>query len=212
MLVLGINMHAQEENYDKDWGKENSKSTVTYNDDGTSSKGWDWQKARFGGAFSMQFGDLTQIELSPSFGYYAIDRLLVGGGFKFLFLKVKDGLYLGDIGGSPVFSNGTKDVLYGPSVFTQFTVWDQLYLHAEYELINKEPVYDLTNQDRINVSHLLIGGGYAVPVGNSGNFYISALFNVLDTKESIYEGTFGTFPLILRMGFGFGVSGNRSRN
>jgi len=72
-------------------------------------------------------------------------------------------------------------------------------------LVNKPSYADLDK--RINVHHLLLGGGYAAPIGKIGVFNIAVLFNVLNNSESIYRGTFGDFPMLLNMGFAFGLGG-----
>lgn len=171
-------------------------------------KKWDWSRARFGGNFGMQFGDIVYLDLSPSFGYYVIEnKLQVGVGFKNIYYNQKR-TYIVCYNGICYNSLPFKTYLYGPSVFVQYNVWKGLFIHGEYELINKEPYVPqrYPDRNRINVSHLLLGGGYTQPMGRAGNFYISLLYNVLDGDESIYTGTFGAVPLILRMGFGFGIA------
>ena len=76
-------------------------------------------------------------------------------------------------------------------------------------MVSKRPYNAIRfpGKNRINVDALLLGGGYNQPIGNAGNFYISALVDALNNDESIYTGTFGSFPLILRVGFGFGFGG-----
>lgn len=196
-------LQAQEEQYESMQARSDTGKVVK---DDTEKK-WDWSRARIGGSFGLQFGDIVYIDISPSFGYYVIEnKLQVGLGFKNIYYNQKKEYV---IYGTPYSYPAFKTFLYGPSVFLQYNVWKGLFVHGEYELINKEPYYRYKYPDgaRINVSHLLLGAGFTQPMGKAGNFYISMLYNVLDNEESIYEGTFGAVPLILRMGFGFGIAG-----
>jgi hypothetical protein len=189
------------------------KTEVTRNNT-EEVKGWDWSKARMGGVFGLQFGNFTSVELSPNFAYNVIERLQVGVGFKFLYLS-RRGTYFDPRNPSVVYPP-FKTTMYGPSVFTRVMIWDRLFAHLEYEMINKERFYPLTPADfdtRINVHHLLLGGGYALQMGNAGDMYITILFDVINDRESIYRGNFGIgrVPVILKLGFGFGAGGRKNR-
>lgn len=154
------------------------------------------KRLRFGGNFGLQFGSYTYINLSPTVGYMVVKkRLELGGGPIFIYERFRDYYY----------NNAYSFFVYGPDVYARGYIWRGLYLEARYDLVNKPSYYDIYN--KIWVNHLLLGAGYAAPIGKIGSFYISAMFNVLNNKESIYRGTFGNFPLILNMGFGFGIGG-----
>lgn len=219
LLFNGISAFAQENDYkpvrtgrqespepqeeQKEVQKKDSTSKTAEN-----AKKWDWQRFRLGGNFGLSFGSQVYIEASPTFGYFVKpNKWQVGVGTKFIYFNNKNGYSYIDALGRTVFVPPYKSIWYGGSVFTNYIFWRGIYGHAEFELVNKESYFDFNK--RVNVPHLLIGGGYMQPMGNAGNFYVSALFNVLDSDESIYTGTFGNFPLILRVGFGFGFGGRR---
>lgn len=182
--------------------KEKKKKTVEEQeeDDGYTEydKKWDWRNFRVGGNFGLSLGRQTYVEVSPAFGYWLIpQKLQLGVSSKFIYQSVR-------------FDNQKwQSFLYGGGFFSDYVIWNGLFARGEFELINKESYF---NNNRVNVPHLLIGGGYIQPAGEFGNFFIAAMFNVLDSDESIYSGTFGNFPLILRMGFGIGFPGGRRRN
>lgn len=212
-LVTNISM-AQVEDY-SDSKPKNAATTPNLNKEipktdevKEEAKGWDWSKTRMGGTFGLQFGNYTSIELSPNFAYNVIPRLQIGAGFKFLYIRQKGGFYDPQTGNTYA---GFSTTMYGPSIFTRVTIWDRLYAHLEYEMINKEPFYSIDRSSRINVHHLLLGGGYALSAGPNGDMYISILIDVINNRESIYRGNFGIgkVPVILKLGFGFGASGNR---
>ncbi|MCZ2394575.1 MAG: hypothetical protein LC105_12010 [Chitinophagales bacterium] len=203
-----ITLNAQEQEYQsiqKDEQLDNPKVNEKPNEKSNKQqktadedKKWKWNLFRIGGNFGLSFGSITFVELSPTFGYWVIpEKLQVGLSSKYIYQSVR-------------YDNGEKwkSFLYGGGAFVDYVIWNGIFAHGEYELVNKESYF---NTNRVNVSSLLLGGGYIQPIGQNGNFYISALFNVLDSDESIYSGTFGSFPLILKMGFGFGLGRNNNK-
>ena len=191
-------------------GSEKAEIDTAKNKRYKEDKKWDWQQFRVGGNFGMQFGNSTYIDISPTFGYYVIpEKLQVGIGTKFIFYKQRGGNYLDPTTGIVYTLPDYKDASYGGGIFSNYTIWKGLFVHGEYEMISKRPYNAIRfpDKNRINVDALLLGGGYSQQIGNAGNLYISALVDALNNDESIYTGTFGSFPLILRVGFGFGFGG-----
>ncbi len=173
---------------------DNQSQNEQENADKTDNK-WNWSNFRIGGNFGLSFGQTTYIEASPAFSYWLKpEKFQVGISSKFIYQSVR------------FDTQQWKSFLYGGGFFADYVIWRGIFAHGEFELINKESYF---NTNRVNVPHLLLGGGYLQPVGDAGHFYIAALFNVLDSDESIYANTFGGLPLILRMGFGFGFPGGR---
>lgn len=159
-----------------------------------TDKKWNWQNFRVGGGFGLSFGNITYIDLSPTVGYFVIpNKLQLGVSTKFIYYKDN-------------FIN-YKTAIYGGGAFGMYNIWKGIFAQSQFEMINKDSYFDINK--RVNVPHLLIGGGYMQNVGGFGNIYISALLNVLDSDESIYAPTFGSLPLIIRAGVGFGFPGGR---
>jgi len=208
VLVLGFSVvQAQQEDYKKQENKVNrsTQNEFEYNSD-NSGKKWDWANARMGGNFGMSFrnGGLF-IDASPTFGYRINQVVELGAGFKTLYYRQRD-VNFDNSNNTFVYTSLT----YGPLAYGRFTIWDGIFAMAQYEMANKNPFhitsFDQLN-DRINVHHLLIGGGYSTPIGGAGNLNISLLYDVIDDKESIYQfGTFGEFPLLLNVSVGFGIN------
>jgi hypothetical protein len=175
------------------------------------SKGkWDWNNFRLGGNLGLGLGNVTFVDISPTFGYFVIpQKLQVGIGTKFIYYNSRFSYSYIDAFGNIVTVPPYKTFIYGGGFFSNYTIWQGLFAHAEFEMINKDSYFDINK--RVNVPHLLLGGGYMQPIGRSGNFFIAALFNVLDSDESLYTGTFGNLPLIIRTGFGFGFPGGGRR-
>ncbi len=154
----------------------------------TKAKGFsiDPERLVVGGSFGAQFGDYTLVDLSPTLGYLVRDELLVGVGARYIYLEDRR------------FLNYTfKTNVYGGNVFSQFYFLENLILHAEYEVLNLEDFSDLGN--RINISSVLVGGGYRSMIGDVSYFSLLLLYNLNETENSPY-----TNP-ILRINFGFGL-------
>lgn len=153
-------------------------------------------RLRIGGNFGLQFGSYTYINISPTVGYLvAKNHLELGGGPIFIYQHYRYSNYY-----------SFSFFVAGVDAYARGFLYKGLYLEARYDPVNK-PSYYNTNR-RLWVHHLLLGAGYAAPIGKIGVFNISLLYNVLNNNESIYRGTFSDkLPLILNMGFGFGIGG-----
>jgi hypothetical protein len=153
-------------------------------------------RLRLGGNFGLQFGNYTYVNVSPTAGYMVVkDRLELGGGPILIYQRFR-------------FSNfdAFSFFVYGADVYARGFLYKGLFLEARYDVVNKPSYFNLDR--RLWVNHLLLGAGYAAPIGKIGVFNVSLLYNVLDNDESIYQGTFSNnFPLIINMGFGFGIGG-----
>ena len=145
---------------------------------------------------SIQIGAVTTLSMSATVGYMVVKkRLELGAGPLFIFQRVR-------------YTNGAAQnyFVYGAAAYARGFLYKGINLEARYVLANRPSVYDASR--RVNVNHLLIGGGYVQPVGKIAYLNISALFSVINTAESLYQGTFSNnFPLILNLGFSFGLGG-----
>lgn len=153
------------------------------------------------GNIGLQFGAVTYVSIAPTIGFVALqdklkkDRLEVGVGPILIYQRIR-------------YDNGYKQsfFVYGADFYAKGFVYKGLSLQARYDLVNKPSNYNLNS--RLNVHHLLFGAGYAQAMGKVGYFNVTAMYNVLNNKESIYRGTFSDkFPLILDFGFSFGLGG-----
>ncbi len=230
LIITGILMvatcffvQAQQEDYGKKDDKprrSQEQETFDYNSDpktkkdGTPKK-WDWSKARIGGNFgaSFSFGDngAIYLDISPTFGYRINEVLELGGGFKNIYSKYSN-VAVVDQNGIILGYTSFKDYVYGPVGYGRFHIWKGIMAMAQYEMVNKKSYFYNSDGslDRVNVHHLLIGGGYSQSIGNAGQLNIALLYNVIDSNESIYQyGTFGDVPLFLNISVGFGLQGRR---
>lgn len=145
---------------------------------------------------SIQIGAITSLSMSATVGYMVVkNRLELGAGPLFFYQHVR-------------YDNGYTQnyFIYGGAVYARGFVYRGLNLEARYVIANRPSYYDASR--RVNVNHLLLGAGYVQPIGKIAFFNVSALFNVIKSKESIYQGTFSSnFPLIINLGFSFGLGG-----
>jgi len=166
LLVSGLSLTAQDDAYVQ--GDEPAETEAI----GTpEQRGFDWKRVTIGGGFGMTFGDLTFIEIAPTFGYYLTDNILAGVGGSYTY-------YSDNRGGS-----NWSTSIYGGRIFGQY-LFDNLPLlaHTELELINFDDLVD----GRVNIVNLYVGGGIQQRFSNNSFFYILALWNLNETKESLY--------------------------
>jgi len=143
----------------------------------------------FGGTFGLQFGTQTYVELAPIIGYNFNPRLSGGLGLKYIYYKINDGYY------------NYSSNLYGGGPFMRYVLFEGLFMHAEYEVLNMEvpePPYNIY-YTRQNVTSIFLGGGYTQMIGNRSSMNFLILYNINNSIYSPYSN-----PLF-RIGFGFGI-------
>jgi hypothetical protein len=157
----------------------------------------------FGGNIGLQFGTITNIEVSPLAGIYLTPRLAMGPGIKYEYYKSN---YPGFV---PFETH-----IYGGAVFARYMVIRDLseaiglglnmgiFGHTEYEMLSLERKYfevgaPLQAEGRFNLHSILIGGGIYQSIGRRAGFLIMILWNLNETASSPYSNP------ILRIGFNF---------
>ncbi len=139
----------------------------------------------FGGSIGLQFGTITNIEVSPIVGLWVLPRLAVAAGPDYRFYK------------DPVGQTN----IYGGRGYTQIVLIKDinsiipiglnmgLFLHAEDEFLSlesafwKNPPY---TSDRFSVNTLLAGGGISQPLGRRGAINMMVLWMLNDSGYNIY--------------------------
>ena len=173
----------------KERGKEPSHQQE---DELVKDKRFDWKRVIVGGGFGATFGTITAVDISPLAGYYITEDLLGGLGVTYQFLN--DKRYTPDL----------KTHVYGGSVFGRYFIYEGLFAHAEYELLNYEVflvdyVGNIYDRERVTIPGLLLGGGYQFGVGERAGVSIAVLFDVLNHPLSNYPTP------ILRLAFNIGL-------
>lgn len=137
----------------------------------------------FGGGIGLSFGDVDYIELSPLVGYRVTPELNLGLGVFYRYRK--DSRYEPDV--------TTND--YGGSVFGQYRLIPQLFVHGEAEYVDYEYVLGNLDTDRETDTNLLAGLGYG------SSFYVLVLYNFNYDEES-YANPYDS-PWVFRVGVTF---------
>lgn len=142
-----------------------------------------------GGGLGAGFGTHTYVNVSPIVGYFLTERLAVGLGGLYQYYNFRP--------------QNFDTHVYGGSVFGRFYILEQLFAHAEYELINLEGFVldasgNVVERGRLNVDALYLGGGYAQPIGRNSAFFIMILMDVLQSQYSVTRNP------VIRMGFQVG--------
>lgn len=156
-----------------------SDSTATYYEEPTSNF---WEKVTVGGNFGLQFGNLTFVDISPTFGYRFTDKFTAGPGITYRYLK---------------FRNFEGSSLYGGRIFARHRIGQMFFAQTEYESLNTEYVTPDQRILRTWVPGFFVGGGLFQPVGRRAAIIISALYNLsYDATRSPYNS-----PWNLNVGF-----------
>ncbi len=141
-----------------------------------------WQRTYFGGSFSLQFGSFTYIDVSPMMGYGFTDRFSAGLGITYRY--VKDNYWNYDYN------------VYGGRLFTRYGIFENVFLHGEYEFLNWQNVYSL---EREWTNAAFIGGGYSTHLGAQKGAQIYILYNLAyDQFSSPYNE-----PYVIRFSITF---------
>lgn len=181
LAAIQLNAFAQEDDYVKPPKETKQKQ-----------KGDFWSRVYVGGGLGAQFGNVTLVDVSPLVGYRFTDRFSAGVGATYQYYSVR------------VNNDKFSTSIYGGRTFARMQVFDFLFLHSEFEMLNWEcPRYETTGfvSDRLWVPGLLVGGGLRQPFGDSGSgFYLMGLYNILYTDCTPYAS-----PLVLRAGVTFGL-------
>lgn len=139
-----------------------------------------------GGNFSLQFGSITFIEVSPMVGYRFTDNFTAGPGITYRYFKVR---------------GFDASSIYGPRAFARYVIGRQFFVQSEYEHLSVEfPTGDpRTPVTREWVPGLFIGGGLFQPIGQRAGFMIGAFYNLnYDSVRSPYSR-----PWVFNAGFTF---------
>jgi len=175
-------LHAQVQEIESEHRSDNP------DDDFTSWK----QRIVVGGSLSASFGDFTYIDVSPLVGYRITKKWTTGVGFTYQYSKVNYD--------SPLLILDYKANVFGGRLYTEYDLFYGLFAHVEYEHLWYKKIYEDTNYGEYtgDVPALYLGGGYNFMIGENSKFQVMALYDVLNTNESLYN------PLVFRVGFNLG--------
>jgi hypothetical protein len=152
------------------------------------------EKITFGGNFGLQFGQVTQINISPLIGYRITDQFIAGGGPSFIYTSYR------------IYGRKFENTILGGRAFAQHGIFENLAVRGEFEYLSIEyPTLNATGTDIINkrewVANPLIGLSYSFPLGRRSSFNITALYNLNYANELNKRYLYGSSPFVIRAGF-----------
>ena len=139
----------------------------------------------FGGNFGLQFGTITDIQVSPVIGVWLLPRLAVAAGPEYRFYK-----YQSD-----------KTNIYGLKTYVDFVVIKDLgsvlpvgsntgiFLHIEDELLSLESKIwnPAMLSNRFSINTILAGGGISQQIGRRSSMNMVVLWALNDSGYGIYS-------------------------
>ncbi len=147
----------------------------------------------FGGSLGLQFGSATYIDVSPLVGYKITEKFHAGVGVTYIYYKVKDSYY----------NYAYETSIYGGRVFSRYYFLENLFGHAEFEVLNMDVPREISGSGnfdyvRDNITSVMVGGGYAQPIGTNAALMLMILWNLTEEQYSPYQNP------IFRVGFSAG--------
>lgn len=141
----------------------------------------------FGGNFGLQFGTITDIQVSPVVGFWVLPRIAVAVGPDYRYIK----------------DRYDRTSIYGGKGYIQFVVIQDLnsfiplgvhtgiFLHLEDELLSLKSSfwkYPLAyTSDRFYVNTALAGGGISQQIGRRSSLNFMVLWALNDSGYNIYS-------------------------
>lgn len=160
------------------------------------------QRLVYGGGFGLQFGNVTLVDLSPTIGYRLTDRFTLGTGLSFKYNHIKD--YTLDQNSGRWYDYNSN--IYGGSIWGRYYLLQNIFAHAEIEQLKIDYNYTSVSsalptnvKNGVDVTSVLVGGGYRQSLGGQVYFNILILFNLNETDFTPYNNP------IIRAGISVGM-------
>lgn len=130
-------------------------------------------KVFFGGTFGLQFGSITIIEAQPLIGYKFHPKVHAGVSVVYSYMKYNQ--------------YDLSSYYYGPKVFTNVYVYQNVFLQAEMEMLNVER-YDSYGSlgERMWLPGAKAGIGYQQMISGRVGVCMSLLWNFIATSDTPY--------------------------
>ncbi|MFT7588836.1 MAG: hypothetical protein ACI959_001049 [Limisphaerales bacterium] len=120
-----------------------------------------------GGSIGASFGTVTSVDISPLFGYKLTEMLRAGVGFTYQYINNKQ------------FPYDYKLSLIGGRAWVQHDIIMGIFAHAEYEYLNaRYSTGDNKPEEGLNFPSILLGGGFAAPIGAASALQIQVLYPI----------------------------------
>jgi hypothetical protein len=144
------------------------------------------QRLFFGGSFGLQFGTVTNIEVSPLVGFWLLPRVAVGAGPSFQYYKDPFG----------------RTTIYGGRAMLQLKLVQDLnniiplglntgiFVTGEYEALSLEKSFFIAtpgSEGRFYYGSFLAGAGLSQPTGKRSSMNITFLWSLTGNEYGIHD-------------------------
>lgn len=133
---------------------------------------------QLGGELALSFGTITYVNISPRIGYRFTEKLTLGTGFIYNYLK----------------DNRFEDFdfsTYGGLLYANYVIIPEVMLVGEFQNLSTEGLSPLSDMKiRTPVSVMFLGAAYRTQLGGSSFGYISLLYDVIDDINSPYSNPY----------------------
>jgi hypothetical protein len=142
-----------------------------------------------GGDLGLSFGSqLTYIRIAPVLGYIVSPKFTIGAGPSFQYWEDRR------------YTPNLETTIYGGSTFGRFFVIEQLFLQAEFEVLNLDEINytigsDFTSRERVTIPVFFVGGGYSQRTAGGSGFFVSVMYDLIGDLNSPYPN-----DLVFRVG------------
>jgi hypothetical protein len=141
----------------------------------------------------LWFGTYTNIEVAPQLAYHLTDRWSVGAGPRYTFYQNNNPYsvinFSTHIWGLKAFSR-LSIIREAPEILP-FYLFDELFIHAEYERISLENQYfnapSYPAEGRFWTDYFYIGAGISQRFSGYTSYSILFLWNLNDSMNSFYR-------------------------
>jgi hypothetical protein len=140
----------------------------------------------FGGNFGLQFGSITDIQVSPVIGLWLLPRLAIAIGPDYRFYK--DRYNHTDIYGGKGYIEFV--VIQNINSFIPIGSNTGIFLHAENELLSLESSFwknTPITSDRFILNTVLAGGGISQQISRRSSLNIMVLWALNDSQYGVYS-------------------------
>lgn len=142
---------------------------------------------------SLWFGTYTNISFAPQIGFHPLDRLAIGAGPHYIFYQNNDFYspvnFSSHIWGIKGFSRLT--VIRNAAEMLPFYLFDELFAHFEYEMMNLENRYfnapTFPSEGRFWAESIFVGFGISQNLQGFSSYSVMLLWNLNNDLFSLYR-------------------------
>ncbi|MGB0166816.1 MAG: hypothetical protein ACPF8V_08190, partial [Luteibaculum sp.] len=138
-------------------------------------------KLALGGEFSLAFGSITLINISPKLGYRFSEKFMAGPGVVYQYYR--------DRINEPDFKFSTN--VFGPAVFARYRVTPGVAAYTEFQQLFYRVNSNINEfNESVQVPVLFVGAQVFQQIGSNVSLNFSLLIDVLEYDESPYPNPY----------------------